>query len=75
MNPEERLLLEQTLKLSQENNKMLKKIERRARWALLWWFIKMALIIVPLVLGYLFLEPYLDQAIGNYNSARELLNI
>jgi len=73
MNPEDRALLERTFKISKENNSMLRKLERRARWALFWWFIKMALIVVPLVIGYFYLQPYLDSAIDNYNSIRNFL--
>lgn len=74
MNPEEKVLLERTLKLSEENNKILRKIERRARWAILWGFIKIAIIAVPLILGYFYLEPYIGQALDNFNSVKELLN-
>ena len=74
MSPEEKVLLERTLKLSEENNQILRKIERRARWAALWGFIKVAIIIVPLVIGYLYLQPFLDQALENFNSVKELLS-
>jgi len=74
MNPEEKVLLERTLKLSEENNQILHKIERRARWAALWGFIKVAVIIVPLVIGYFYLQPFLDQALENFNSVKELIN-
>ncbi|OHB05871.1 MAG: hypothetical protein A3B22_02695 [Candidatus Zambryskibacteria bacterium RIFCSPLOWO2_01_FULL_47_33] len=75
MNPEEKVLLERALKLSEENNQILRKIERRARWAVLWGFIKVAIIIVPLVVGYLYLQPLLDQALENFKSVKELLNM
>jgi len=74
MNPQEKVLLERTLKLSEENNEILRKMQRTARWAVLWGFIKVAVIIVPLVAGYIFLQPFLDQAIENYSGIRELLN-
>jgi len=74
MNPEEKVLLERALKLSEENNQILRKIERRAQWAVLWGFIKVAIIIVPLVVGYLYLQPLLDQALENFNSVKELIN-
>jgi hypothetical protein len=74
MNPEEKVLLERALKLSEENNKILRKIERRFRWTVLWGFIKIAIIVVPLVVGYLYLEPYLGQALDNFNSIKEFLN-
>lgn len=74
MNPEEKVLLERTLKLSEENNQILRKMQRAARWGIIWGFIKMAVIIVPLVVGYLYLEPFLNQALENFNSVKELLN-
>lgn len=62
MNPEEKVLLERTLKLSEDNHKILKKLESRFKWAFIWGVIKVAIIIVPLVLGYLFIRPHLDEA-------------
>lgn len=75
MNPEEKVLLERTLKLSEENSQILRKLERRARWAVLWGFIKVAVIIVPLVIGYIYFQPFFNQALENFNSVKELLNI
>ena len=75
MSPEEKVLLERALKLSEENNQILRKMQRAARWAVLWGFIKVAIIIVPLIIGYLYLQPFLNQALENYNSVKELLNI
>jgi len=74
MSPEEKVLLERTLKLSEENNSILHKMQRAARWAILWGFIKVAIIIVPLVAGYLFLQPFLGQAMDNLESVKGLLN-
>ena len=74
MSPEEKMLLERTLKLSEENNQILRKMQRVARWGILWGFIKVAIIIVPLVAGYIFLQPFLEQAMENYSGIRELLN-
>ncbi len=74
MNPEERQLLERTLKLSEENQQILRKINRRAKWSFLWGFIKVCIIVIPLVVGFFFLQPYLDQANSNYNSIKDLLN-
>ncbi|MBI2673762.1 MAG: hypothetical protein HYX23_00575 [Candidatus Zambryskibacteria bacterium] len=75
MNPEEKALLERTLKLSEENNRILQKMQRTARWAVLWGFIKITIIIVPLVAGYFYLQPFLEQAMENYNTFRDLLNV
>ena len=74
MSPEEKVLLERTLKLSEENNNILHKMQRAARWAILWGFIKVAIIIVPLIAGYIYLQPFLGQAMENFNSVKELLN-
>jgi len=74
MNPDERVLLEHTLKLSEENNKILRGIQSAQRRATIYGLIKLALIIVPLVLGYVFIQPYLDQAVSNYNSIQGLFN-
>ncbi|MEK7461876.1 MAG: hypothetical protein AAB586_02275 [Patescibacteria group bacterium] len=75
MNPEEKTLLERTLRLSEENNQILHKIQNRARWAVLWGFIKVAIIAIPLVAGYLYLQPFLEQTIGNYNALKSALNL
>ena len=74
MNPEEKVLLERTLKLSEEHNLILRKMQRTAQWAVLWGFIKITIIVVPLVAGYIFLQPFLGQAMNNLNSVKELLD-
>ena len=74
MNPEERVLLERTLKLSEENNQILQKMQKTARWAVIWGFIKVAVILVPLVAGYIFLQPFIEQALENLDSVKEFLN-
>jgi hypothetical protein len=66
MNPEDRALLERALKLSEENNQILLKMQRTARIAFIWGFIKVLIIIVPLVLGYILLAPFVGDAVGNY---------
>ncbi len=74
MNPEDKVLLERTLKLSEENNEILRKIDKKARWAVLWGLIKVAIIVVPIIAGYLFIQPFLKPAMDNFNNAMELLN-
>ena len=73
MNPEEKVLLERTLKLSEENNKILRKMQRAAKWAIVWGFVKVAIIVVPLVLGYIYFQPFLGQVMDNFNNIQELL--
>ena len=74
MNPEERHLLERSLKLSEENNQILKKIDRRAKRAAIYGFIKLAIVILPFVIGYFLLQPYLNQAGSTYSQLQELLS-
>ena len=74
MDPEEKALLERTLKLSLENNQILHKMQRAARWATVWGFIKALIIIVPLIAGYLYLQPYLNQILDNFSNVKDLLN-
>jgi hypothetical protein len=73
MNPEERHLLERSLKLSEENNQILRRIDARAKRAAIYGFIKLALILAPFVIGYFLLEPYLGQATDTYDQLRGLL--
>ncbi len=74
MNPEERHLLERSLKLSEENNKILRKMQRIHRWAVVWGFIKVALIVVPLAIGYFYLQPYFEEASNNFSGIQELFS-
>jgi hypothetical protein len=74
MNPEDRALLERSIKLSEDNNKILQKMMRAQRRATVYGFIKLLIIIVPLVVGYLFLQPYIDQAQENFSDIQDLLS-
>ncbi len=66
MNPEERELLNRAIKLSEENNKMLRSMRRSARFSsfirLIYWII----IVVAAFSAYFFVKPYLDAAIKGY---------
>ncbi len=72
MNPEERHLLERSLKLAEENNEILKKMRAQARRQTIYGFIRLIIILLPFVLGYILLEPYFDQARANYSGIMEL---
>lgn len=74
MSPEEKAQLERTLKLSEENNRLLLKMHRAARWAMFWGFIKIVVIVGPLIVGYIYLQPFFGQALENYNNMKELLS-
>ncbi|MEK7135499.1 MAG: hypothetical protein AAB780_02225 [Patescibacteria group bacterium] len=74
MNPEERPRLDRSLTLSEDNHRSLEKMERRFRWAVAWGFIKLMLIVIPLVIGYFFLEPYFAGAADSFFGIRDLVN-
>jgi hypothetical protein len=68
MPPYEKQLIEETAKLTKENNKILRGMARAAWWArffsILRWFI-----IIALTLGaYYYLEPYLKTLLNLYSS-------
>lgn len=73
MSPEERSLLERTLKLSEENNRMLRKIRTAARWGIVWGIIKFLIVVIPLILGLLYLEPYLGPVGQTLKDAQGLI--
>jgi len=75
MNPEEKALLKQVAELSKENNRILHKIQKAAQWAKVWGFIKFVVIITPIVLGIIYLQPYFDTFIKAYESIKDVLPV
>ena len=70
MTPEERELLTQSIKLAEENNKMLRGLRLRARISsflrIIYW-----LIILGITFGaYYFIEPYVNSMIKSYNDIK-----
>jgi len=70
MTPEERSLLENTMALAKENNKILRSIRRSNRWSsifrVIYW-----VVIIGLGLGtYYFLQPYLMSAVNIINQGQ-----
>lgn len=71
MTPEERELLTKSIKLAEENNKMLRGMRRSARFAsflrIVYW-----LIILGAAFGtYYFVQPYLDAVIKSYTQMQK----
>ena len=60
--------------LVEENNAMLKSIQRRARMTILISSIKWFVILGITFGSFIFLQPYLDKAFSAYNSLSELTN-
>jgi hypothetical protein len=75
MNPEEKRLLERTLKLSEENNEILRSMRSKFRWAILWGIIKFVIIVIPLIIGFLYLEPYFGSFAETFREAQQVLEI
>lgn len=68
MDPESKQLLQNTLALAEENNKLLHKIRGVQKRETFWQILKLILIIgVALGLFY-YLEPYLNKVMDLYNS-------
>lgn len=67
-----RKLLEQNLKISQELHEMTKKIKHWITMQRIWTIIKIIIILIPIVLGIIYLPSLLKQALQPY---QELLNL
>ena len=68
MDPESRKLLEATLALAEENNKMLHKIRGIQKRETLWHVLKL-LVIIGIAFGsFYYIEPYLNKMMDLYNS-------
>ena len=72
MNPEDRQLLEEALKLSRENNEMLKILRAKARRDTIYRVIMVLLVVLPLVASIFVLPQFLNQIIQNYSNIQSL---
>lgn len=68
MDPESKKLLQETLALAEENNKMLRKVRSVQKWAVFWQSLKLAIIIGVAFGVFYYVEPYLDKVLDLYNS-------
>ncbi|MEI6627565.1 MAG: hypothetical protein WCL61_03145 [bacterium] len=73
MNDDDKTILQNVLKMSEENNKMLKRIERRYLWSSVGKAIYWALIIMAIYGSYYYVQPYLGRALDMYNTASSQL--
>lgn len=67
MNSEDKELLERTLKISEENNKILKGMRRAGRFAFFFRMFYWTVIIAIGLGSYYFIEPYLKQVMDTYS--------
>lgn len=58
MDPYQKSLLEQIVKQGEENSKILKGLQKNARWTLFFGILKWIIILVPAILAYYYLSPY-----------------
>ena len=70
MSPEEREMLQKSVTLAEENNKMLHALTRSMMWSRFVHFIYWVLIIGSTVGAYYFIQPYIDQIIGVYGGTK-----
>ena len=66
MDPRDKQLIEETLRLSQENNKMLKSMRRSLRLSQILRVIYWIIIFGAAVGAFYYIQPYLDQIISVY---------
>jgi hypothetical protein len=67
MDEEIKNMLAQNLKMTQEIYSITKKIHRNMIWQQVFGFIKVLIILIPVILGIMYLPPLLEQVIKQYN--------
>jgi len=68
--PEERIeqLLERNLKLNEEMHKMVKSIRNYVIGQRIWFVLKMLFIVIPLIIGFIYLPPLFKNLFAQYQS-------
>ena len=74
MSPEERELLNRSVRLAEDNNKILRSMKRSQHWANIMNALYWVLIIGAAIGGYYLVQPYVDQAKSIYNEAKSGLD-
>ena len=73
LEPHEKILLEQTAELTQENNKVLHKLLRAQRWSQFGSLLRWVVIVGSILGAYYYLQPYLDNVIRAYQNVTSAL--
>jgi hypothetical protein len=71
MTPEERELLTQSIKIAEENNKMLKSIRRSARFSSIFRVIYWLIILGTAFGAYYFVKPFIDPIVNSYTGMQQ----
>lgn len=74
MNEEEKELLQKTYELSEENNKILHGIRSSNRWSMFFRVFYWLVIIGISIGAFVYLQPYIDKAMGVYKVVQTDLN-
>ena len=74
MSPEEKELFKRSIALSEENNQILRSIQRSMRLARIMSILYWVFIIGSAVGAYYLIQPYLNQLMGVYSGAGDILN-
>jgi len=61
-------LLRANLKRSEEILKISREIKIFIRWQQVWGFLRLLIIIIPIVLGFIYLPPLIKEAMQSYKS-------
>lgn len=73
MDPESKKLLEETFRLAQDNNDMLRSMKRSVFWSRVMRIIYWVFIIGSAVGAFYLLQPYIDQLKEVYSGASDIL--
>ncbi len=71
MNPEEKEKLDRTLELTEENNRMLKKMRSSMRWGQAWRIFYWAVIIILSLGAYYYIQPYISELTTAYGGLKQ----
>ena len=74
MDPESKKLLEETLALAKDNNDMLRSMRRSMRIQRIMSVVYWVFIIGSAVGAYYLIQPYLEQLMGAYSGASDVIN-
>jgi hypothetical protein len=74
MTPEERALLNESIKLGEENNKILRSMRRSARFASFFRLMYWLLIIGAAFSTYYFVQPFIAPLVKTYNDIQQGVN-
>jgi hypothetical protein len=70
MEPQDKALLKETLKLAQENNRLLRKMNRSLKWGRFWKTVYWVIVIGAMFGLYYFLQPVFENLISAYQGAQ-----